>query len=82
MGTQWWMTPVSKCQCEIIRNTQRVYINDWSSNWTELLKMSLEERISVEEIMKHHWLKGSEVIRQAKAMMATQLNDRKRLSWR
>ena len=76
------MTAVSKCQCEIIRNTKGVYLKDRSSNMTKPLKISPEERISAEEIMKHPWLQESEVIRQANALMATQLRDRKRLTWR
>jgi hypothetical protein len=76
------LTAVSKCQCEIIRNTQGVYLKDRSSNRTKPLKISLEERISAEEIMKHPWLQESQVIRQANALMATQLRDRKRLTWR
>jgi hypothetical protein len=73
---------VSKCQCEIIRNTQGVYLKDRSSKKTKPLKISPEERISEEEIMKHPWLKESQVIRQANALMDTQLRDRKRLSCR
>jgi hypothetical protein len=41
-----------------------------------------EERISAEEIIKHPWLQESQIIRQANALMATQLRDRKRLTWR
>ena len=77
-----WLTAVSKYQCEIIRNTQGVYIKDPSSNMTKPLKISPEKRISAEEIMKHPWLQESQVIRQANALMATQLRDRKRLTWR
>jgi hypothetical protein len=76
------LTAVSKYQCEIIRNTQGVYIKDPSSNMTKPLKISPEKRISAEEIMKHPWLQESQVIRQANALMATQLRDRKRLTWR
>ena len=46
---------------------------------TKLLKVSPEERISVEEIMKHPWLQDSQVIRRANALMATQLRGSKRL---
>ena len=81
-GYTKWLTAVSKCQCEIIRNTQGVYLKDRSSNMTKPLKISPEERISAEEIMKHPWLQESQVIRQANALMATQLRDRKRLTWR
>ena len=35
-----------------------VYLKDNSSNGSKLLKISREERISAEEIMKHHWLKN------------------------
>jgi hypothetical protein len=49
---------------------------------TKPLKISPEERISAEEIIKHPWLQESQVIRQANALMATQLRDRKRLMWR
>jgi hypothetical protein len=52
-GYTKWLTAVSKCQCEIIRNTQGVYPKDCSSNRTKPLKISPEERISAEEIMKH-----------------------------
>ena len=68
------LTAVSKCQCEIIRNTQGVYLKDNSTNGIKLLKISLEERISAEEIMKHHWLQESQV--------SHQLKNRKRLTWR
>ena len=34
MGTHRWLTAVSKCQCEIIRNTQGVFLKDRSSNGT------------------------------------------------
>ena len=46
---------------------------------TKLLKVSPDERISAEEIMKHPWLQDSQVIRRANALMATQLRGRKRL---
>jgi hypothetical protein len=59
-----------------------VYLKDRSSNMTKPLKISPEERISAEEIIKHPWLQESQVIRQANALMATQLRDRKRLTWR
>ena len=65
---------MSKCQCEIIRNTQGVYLKDNSTNGIKLLKISLEERISAEEIMKHHWLQESQV--------SHKLKNRKRLTWR
>ena len=53
---------MSKCQCEIIRNTQGVYLKDPSSNMTKPLKISPEERISAEEIMKHQEEVDVEVI--------------------
>jgi hypothetical protein len=62
------LTAESKCQCEIIKNTQWVYLKANSFNGTE------EERISTEEIMKHHWLQESQV--------SHQLKNRKRLTWR
>jgi hypothetical protein len=68
------LTALSKCQCEIIKNTQWVYLKDNSFNGTELLKINREERISTEEIMKHHWLQESQV--------SHQLKNRKRLTWR
>jgi len=34
MGTHRWLTAVSKCQCEIIKNTQGVFLKDRSSNGT------------------------------------------------
>ena len=34
MGTHRWLTAVSKYQCEIIRNTQGVFLKDCSSNGT------------------------------------------------
>jgi DNA-binding response OmpR family regulator len=68
------LTAVSKCKCEIIKNTQWVYLKGKSFNGTELLKINREERISTEEIMKHHWLQESEV--------SHQLKNRKRLTWR
>jgi hypothetical protein len=76
------MDTQSECQCEIIRNIQGVYLKDRSSNRTKPFKIFPEERISAEEIMKHPWLQESQAIRQANAMMATQLRDRKRLTWR
>ena len=60
-------TAVSKCQCEIIRNTQAVYLKDRRSNGTKLLKISREERISAEEIMKPHWLQESQVATSSRA---------------
>jgi serine/threonine protein kinase len=36
---------------------------------TKLLKDSLEERISAEEIMKHPWLQDSQVIRRSKRLV-------------
>ena len=68
---------MSRCQCEIIKNIQGFYIKDWNSNRTKLLKISWGERISIGEFMKHFWLKVSQVIGQA-----TQLNDKKMLTWR
>eukprot|EP00092_Neocalanus_flemingeri_P094274 GFUD01119867.1.p1 GENE.GFUD01119867.1~~GFUD01119867.1.p1 ORF type:complete len:515 (-),score=128.52 GFUD01119867.1:119-1663(-) len=34
MGTHRWLTAVSKCQCEIVRNKQGVFLKDRSSNGT------------------------------------------------
>ena len=34
MGSQRWMTAVSKCQCEIIRENKGVFLRDCSSNGT------------------------------------------------
>jgi len=45
----------------------------------KLLKVSPEERLSAEEILLHPWLKDSQVIRRANALMATQLKGKKRM---
>ena len=46
---------------------------------TKLLKVSPEERISAEEIMKHPWQQDYQFIRRANARMVTQLRGSKRL---
>ena len=45
---------------------------------SKCLKVEPEERISAEDILKHPWLQDQDIIRRAKALMATQTRQGKK----
>ena len=58
MGSHRWLTAVSKCQCEIIKNNQGVFLKDRSSNGANKISIILQCN---RDVLSGTWVNGHKV---------------------